>query len=83
MFGADAKLENQEDEILLQTENINEDGVSSRINFGNLGGFAGQVTCEVAKYIAGHYPIVFKQYFLERTYGTLNFRLQLLPLVQL
>ena len=54
MFGADAKLENQEDEILLQTENINEDGVSSRINFGNLGGFAGQVTCEVAKYIVGH-----------------------------
>ena len=54
MFGADAKLNNQEDEILSQTENINEDGVSSRINFGNLGGFAGQVTYEVAEYIVGH-----------------------------
>ena len=63
MFGADAKLENQEDEILLQTENINEDGVSSRINFGNLGGFAGQVTCEAAKYIVGH-----NNWFLNSTF---------------
>ena len=81
MFGADVKLENQEDDILLETENINEEGVSSRINFGNLGGFAGQVICNAAKYILGHNN--FKQYFLVCSHGTLNFRLQLLPLVQL
>ncbi len=45
MFSADPNLEDEEYEMGSRIDGIDEDVVSSRINFGDLGGFAGQVIC--------------------------------------
>ena len=51
MFSTDPNLEDGEYEISSKVDGMEEDGVSSRINFGNLGGFAGQVICTLANNI--------------------------------
>ena len=45
MFSKDPNLEEEEYQMGSRIDGIDEDVVSSRINFGDLGGFAGQVIC--------------------------------------
>ena len=45
MFSTGPNLEDEEYEMSSRIDGIGEDVVSSRINFGDLGGFAGQVIC--------------------------------------
>ena len=51
MFSTDPNLEDKEYTMTSRVDGIDEDGVSSRINFGDLGGFAGQVICTLAEII--------------------------------
>ena len=51
MFSTDPNLEDEEYEMSSRIDGIDEDVVSSRINFGDLGGFAGQVICTLANII--------------------------------
>ena len=51
MFSTDPNLEDKEYQMTSRVDGIDEDGVSSRINFGDLGGFAGQVICTLADII--------------------------------
>ena len=48
MYSTDPNLEDEEYEMSSRIDGIDEDVVSSRINFGDLGGFAGQVICTLA-----------------------------------
>ena len=51
MFSTDSNLEDEEYGISSKIDGIDDDGISPRINFGDLGGFAGQVICSLANKI--------------------------------